>query len=240
MWTMIIVILILILIFAIFGWALKYKEAYWLISGFSNRPEEEQKELIKNGYPQKIGTLFFIVAAGMLILLPLAFTSFAFSFEIIFAFMFIGLTGGMIYLTKFDVPHKRKKSALIGIITSIAVIAIVAGVFTAGYQDFEIQFKQDSFEITGYYGDEWAYENIQEIALLEEMPKVTIRTNGFGLPTLSKGHFKVKEYGSSLLFIHHNSPPYLYIKAGEDNVFINSKNPEETEKWHKQLIERSM
>ncbi|MGG3681757.1 DUF3784 domain-containing protein, partial [Aeribacillus composti] len=33
------------------------KQDYSLISGFYNRPEEEQQRLIENGYPQAIGRL---------------------------------------------------------------------------------------------------------------------------------------------------------------------------------------
>jgi hypothetical protein len=41
------------------------------------------------------------------------------------------------------------------------------------------------------YGNEWKYEDIISFELMEKLPEVTVRTNGVGLPTLSKGHFKV-------------------------------------------------
>jgi hypothetical protein len=33
------------------------------------------------------------------------------------------------------------------------------------------------------YSDEWRYGEIASIELMEEMPEVTARTNGVGLPT---------------------------------------------------------
>jgi hypothetical protein len=48
------------------------------------------------------------------------------------------------------------------------------------------------FEVTGVYGDEWRYEDVQRVELLQVMPKVEVRKNGFGMPTMSKGHFIVR------------------------------------------------
>ncbi|MEL3971922.1 PH domain-containing protein [Rossellomorea oryzaecorticis] len=93
---------------------------------------------------------------------------------------------------------------------------------------------KDSFEITGMYGDKWKIEDIEEVTLLDEMPEVTWKINGYGLSTTAKGVFKVKEYGRSLLFIKKESP-YIYIKVGDQHVFINGGSPEETKEWYEEL-----
>jgi hypothetical protein len=108
-----------------------------------------------------------------------------------------------------------------------------------GYQDFEVKAGQTSFEITGMYGDEWTYSEIESVELLDEMPELTWKQNGFGLSTMAKGQFKVKDYGSSLLFIHKGSAPYLYIETESEKIFINSKNPEHTKRWYQLLAEKA-
>ena len=40
--------------------------------------------------------------------------------------------------------------------------------------------KEDNVEITGMYGDIWKKEDFQKITLLEEMPKIISKENGFG------------------------------------------------------------
>ena len=72
---------------------------------------------------------------------------------------------------------------------------------------------------------------------MEKLPEITVRTNGVGLPTLSKGHFIVKGYGSSLLFIQNGSSPYLYIELKNRKIFINDKDPKQTRAWYQQLNE---
>jgi hypothetical protein len=94
--------------------------------------------------------------------------------------------------------------------------------------------SDDSFEITGMYGDEWRKEDIKSVKLLDEMPEVTWKINGFGLSTMAKGVFKVKDYGKSLLFIE-KEPPYIYVNVGEEHIFINGSSPEETRSWYWEL-----
>ncbi|MEH7441182.1 DUF3784 domain-containing protein [Bacillus sp. JJ1122] len=229
--------LFLIVMFLLLGWAIVKKDAYWLISNFNGRTEDEQKQLIENGFPQRVGKLMLATAAGMAILLPLSFTSFTYSMEIQFGFMLVFLLGGLIYLSKYEVKSKRKRSYIISSVLAIVTIGFLIVISFLGYQNFEIKTNQDSFEITGMYGDVWKYDEIQSVELLDEMPEVTWKQNGFGLATMSKGQFRVKNFGSSLLFIHKGSSPYLYIELEGKKVFINSKNPEQTKKWYILLSE---
>ncbi|MEH7884187.1 DUF3784 domain-containing protein [Bacillus sp. JJ1609] len=229
--------LFLIFMFLFFGWVIGKMEAYWLISNFNGRSEDDQKQLIENGFPQRVGKLMLAIAGGMAILLPLSFTSFKYSAEIQFGFMIIFLLGGLIYLSKYEVKSKRKRSYIISSVLAIVTIGFLSVISYFGYQDFDIKTNQDSFEITGMYGDVWKYDEIQSVELLDEMPEVIYKQDGFGLATMAKGQFKVKGYGSSLLFIHKGSSPYLYIELEEKKVFINSNNPEQTKKWYALLEE---
>ena len=238
MWGLLIVQVIVILLFLLLGWVIRKKKGYGLISGFATRPKEEQEQLISNGYPQKMGMLLIITALGMLILLPLMFTSFKYAMEIQFGFMIVFLLGGIIYLSKYEVPKKRNRSYIISVSLFILVIGGIGVLSYFSYQGYELVTKKDSFEITGMYGDEWTYEDITSIELMDDLPEVTVRTNGVGLPTLSKGHFKVTGYGSSLLFIQKGSSPYIYIELKDKKIFINDKDPEQTRLWYQQLNEK--
>jgi hypothetical protein len=229
----------LIFMFLFFGWAIVKKQWYWLISNFNGRSKEVQERLIENGYPQRVGKLMYATALGMAILLPLSFTAFEYSIDVQFGFMIVFLLGGLIYLSKYELKEKRNRSYIISSIIAIGTVGFSGVLFYLGYQDFELKEHQDSFEITGMYGDEWNYSEIQTVELLEEMPEVVLKQNGFGLATMSKGQFKVQSYGSSLLFIHKGSSPYLYIEADGKKIFINSKNPEQTKEWYEILVEKT-
>ncbi|MCP1156744.1 DUF3784 domain-containing protein [Bacillus infantis] len=234
MWFLAGIQVFVIVLFSILGWAIRYKKNYWLISGFAGRPAAEQEELIQNKMPQKTGGLLLATAIGMLILLPLAFTGFTYAMEVQIGFMLLFLLGGSIYLSKFEIPRKRKRMYWFTSILSFAVIGFIIGLTYLGYQKPDLSITEETFEITGMYGDEWPLESITKIELLEEMPEVTWKENGFGLSTLAKGRFTVEGYGSSLLFIHKKAP-YIYIEMGKKHIFINGENEEQTLNWHEQL-----
>ncbi|WRP04599.1 DUF3784 domain-containing protein [Rossellomorea aquimaris] len=226
--------LIVIVLFSILGWAIRVKKNYWLISGYVTRSMTEQEELIKNGYPQKTGSLMIYTAVGMLILLPLAFTSFPFLIEIQFGFMLVFLMGGFVYLSKFEVSEKRKRSFWISSTLFVVVLGFVSVLTYLGYEKYDLIVKDEEFEVTGLYGDVWQLEEVEKVELMEDMPEVTWKINGFGLSTMSKGQFKVKGYGKSLLFIHKEAP-YIYIRVNDQHIFLNGENPRETKKWYDEL-----
>jgi len=233
--ALIIVQLIIILLFLFLGWLVLSRNAYYLISGFSTRPKEEQEELIQNGSVQNTGKLLIATGVGMLVLLPLHLTSFAYTMEVQFGFMLVFLLGGTVYLSKYEVARKRKRSYLISSSLFVIVMGFVVGLYTLGTQDYEIKFTDETFEITGMYGDKWDRSTIQTVKLLDEMPPVTRKNNGFGLSTLSKGEFTVEGYGKSLLFVRKQSSPYVYIELADETIFINGETPEETKEWYEQL-----
>ncbi|WP_318505586.1 DUF3784 domain-containing protein [Bacillus sp. T3] len=140
-------VLIIILFFTL-GWAIRSKKAYFLISGFAFRPKEEQQRLIENGYPQKTGALLQLVAIGMVLILPLLFTDFKFAIECQFGFMLVSLLGGFIYLSKFEIPRKRKRSYIISTSLFVVTCSLVVGLYIVGYQDYELVSNDNSFEIT--------------------------------------------------------------------------------------------
>lgn len=235
MWVLIGVQLFTIGLFFLLGWAIRSKKAYSLISGFATRSPEEQQQLIENGFPQKTGALLQITAVGMLLLLPLVFTGFKFAMEFEFGFMLLFLLGGFVYLSKFEIQKKRKRSYILSTSIFVVITGFVVGLYILGYQEYELITKDRSFKITGMYGNEWEIKDIKRIELLEEMPKVTSKQNGFGLATLAKGYFTVTGYGRSLLFIKKDYPPYLYIELSDKKIFINNDNPDITKQWYDEL-----
>ncbi|MHC0037036.1 DUF3784 domain-containing protein [Pseudoneobacillus sp. C159] len=226
---------IISLLFLILGWAILKKEAYGIISGFATRPTEEQNQLIANGFPQKVGKLFLFTGIGMIILFPLTFTTIAYAIEVQFGFMLLSLLGGLVYLSKYEIPHKRKSTFTMNITIFIVVITGISILYSFGYRDNELIVKEDRFEITGMYGDEWKIADIKKLELLEEMPAIKNKQNGFGTGTIAKGVFSVEDYGSSLLFIKKGISPILYIQVGDKDIFINGKNGGFSEEWYVQL-----
>jgi hypothetical protein len=238
MWVLFFIQLSVVLIFLVIGWAILKKEAYGLISSFRSRPKSEQEELIKKGYPQKTGKMLLVTGIVLLALLPLLLTSFPYALEMHIGVMVIMLLGGFIYVSKYDLPSKRKRSYIISILIAVITVGTLAVVFFLGIQEPKMTFNEDTFVISGVYGGEWKYSELTHIEIVDEMPEVTLRTNGYGTPTISKGHFRVKDVGKSLLFIYKGNSPYIFIETERDKIFINSKSAGQTKDWYDLLKEQ--
>lgn len=230
--------LLLIILFALFAYLILKRRSYMFISGFATRPEEEQKQLIDNGYPQGVGRLFLIISAGLLLLMPLGLTGFRYTFELQMAFMMLVLFGGLIILSRREVPYKRKRAFLTSVIMTVVVIGGTTVLLFIGAKQPDVTLGGSAVEISGMYGEEIPYSDIRSAKLLETMPKIHYKENGFGFADYAKGHFSVEGHGSSLLFVDRKQSPILLIETTNRPVFITGVNPEETESWHTELDQR--
>lgn len=213
------------------------KKDYMLLSGFHKRPEEEQEYLKESGYLDAIGKLFTITfwifaATFILGLLPIPF-----GFEIGISIFTILLFGGLVWIQRYEVPHKRRKMTWIMGSISGGTLLFIGIIIAVGYIENDINVDEETFEITGMYGVEWDIDAIQHVELLEEMPEVIARTNGISSSNLQKGRFKLEEpYGTGVLFVQRNEDAdVLYIATEEEYVMI-SRDAEETRDIYEKLM----
>lgn len=230
--------LFLIGLFAFFAYLILNRRAYLFISGFATRPEKEQEQLIENGYPQGVGRLFLIIAAGLLLLMPLGMTGFRYTFELQLAYMLLMLFGGLILLSRREVPHKRKRALRTSVIMAAVVIGGISALLFTGARQPDVTFGDSAMEISGMYGETIPYSDIRSMKLLDDLPEVRYKENGFGFADYAKGRFSVEGHGSSLLFVDTKQSPVLLIETAGRPVFITGDRPGETKSWHRKLEQK--
>ena len=73
-------------------------------------------------------------------------------------------------------------------------------------------------------------DSIKSIKLVYTMPKVTMRSNGYGGAFMWKGFFRIKDYRKrAVLYLeNHYKGPFIEIQTTQDLYFINSKQPDLT------------
>ena len=234
-WTQV----VLIALFALFAYIILKKKAYFLISGFATRPDEEQEALIENGYPQGVGKLFLLLAAGMAALQLTVFFGFSYTFEIQIAFLFIVLFGGSILLSGKEIPKKRKRAFITSSVVAVLVIGGVGILLAVGSSQPELTFTGKAVEISGMYGETIGYKDIRSAELLDELPDIAYKENGFAFSSFARGWFKTRDYGSALLFVDDRQKPVLFLDTTDGPVFITGDTPSETKEWKKQIDEKT-
>lgn len=73
-------------------------------------------------------------------------------------------------------------------------------------------------------------DSIRSIKLVHSMPKVTMRSNGYGGAFMWKGFFRIKDYRKrAVLYLeNHYKAPFIEIQTTQDLYFINCKSPKQT------------
>ncbi|WP_078427733.1 DUF3784 domain-containing protein [Alkalihalobacterium alkalinitrilicum] len=228
---LIIVQLLMVGMFFLFAYLIIKKKVYGLISGFNSKSEEEQQELIHNGYP--VASAKGLLHSGVILLIGLLLHFLQFSNAILWSWivMTIYLFAYLLYISKLEVKRTRKRNNVFLVGTMVFTFGIIGVAFYVGYSENELTVSDKTVQISGVYGVEWSLEELTNIEMVEQLPKVQVRTNGFSLGERLKGRFRLEGMGNGRLFLYRNHPPYLFIEKGEDYLFINSKDNAVTVQW---------
>lgn len=212
------------------------KQDFSLLSGYANRPEEEKAFLMKSGYLRAIAKLFALTFWLFLLTFIIGLFSMSHAFGIGLGVFIITLFVGLIWIQRYEVPHKRKKMTWIMSIISAASIIIVVAVAGTAFIENDVSIEDHTFKITGPYGVEWPVSEIESVEKLDELPKILFRSNGISAANRKTGHFKLEEpYGKGLLFIDSDTDAYLYIKTNEEFLILNRKDPNDVNAIYNEL-----
>jgi hypothetical protein len=86
------------------------------------------------------------------------------------------------------------------------------------------------------YGKTINFSDVESIELKDSMPATGAKTNGAGLGQVKKGYFDVGGIGNSLLFVHSDNGPFIFIDTKERMVIINYSDAEKTKTVYQDLM----
>ena len=136
-------------------------------------------------------------------------------------------------LKNFDGNNKLKKFKIIFII--VVIIGVVVALFW-GTRESNVTLTDNTIKISGMYGISINAEEIKEISLRDEIPKITRRINGFSLLNIKKGIFKADQMEKVRLYLHSDNGPYIQITTNEDIIIINYGDPEKTQSVYSEIM----
>jgi hypothetical protein len=58
--------------------------------------------------------------------------------------------------------------------------------------------------------------------IINEIPAVKWKSNGFGFANVRKGKFHLQDWGEQIV-IHSNTPPFIYLKTTDSYMLITIK-----------------
>jgi len=120
---------------------------------------------------------------------------------------------------------KQKRKTIAAMIFMFAVFVAIAAMFFYSLQDNQIEINHNVVRIKGNYGMEIKTNEIKSIDLVNELPEISVKTNGFALQTIKKGYFKTKNGEKVKLLVNTNKQPMIFITTNDnEKIYYSSKN----------------
>jgi len=226
------------------GYLIKYKKAYWLISGYNTMPAERKKNVDVEALAAFAAKTCFLIAAIIFVAAIFALLGKMAISGIVFALILPVVIYTLIKAQKFDKGAydsdgnmKTGAKAMIGVvIVIIAASAIGVGLLlSSSSKPAEYAFENGVLNISGLYGQKIAVSEITALEIKDTIPEVLLRTNGSALGTMLKGNFKLQDIGQAKLFIDTSKPPFIFIKTNSATIILNCQDSDKTKALYNEL-----
>lgn len=153
--------------------------------------------------------------------------------------LFVGILILTMLVQKYDQNKQSKFKRLLPTIIVGTIVLLVSISLFYSSRPTKVIVSDNDIRFTGLYGMTIQIKQIENAELLNNIPRIKIRTNGLGFGYIQKGHFTLDKFGKCRLFLKLPNPPYLYIqlKNGEKIVF-NSPDSLYTKDIYSMIKER--
>ncbi|MEI6060985.1 MAG: DUF3784 domain-containing protein [Bacteroidota bacterium] len=224
---MIIVLIALSCLFVAIGYMVTENNAKYLLSGYNTMTEEERKTFDLESYIPAFRK--FHLFLGVSLLLPgvglefLAGEKVAGIFLVVYplAAYIVFFWMGKKYYTRQSLKRNR-----IGIAILIATLVFVVALLFVGFKENKITITPGKISIEGMYGENLLASEIESVSIVDSLPEITLRTNGFALGNIRKGYFRTDKGERIKLLLNANHKPFLLIlkKTGEKVYYSAAGN----------------
>jgi hypothetical protein len=111
----------------------------------------------------------------------------------------------------------------------IPVLLVSGLVFIPNYTETKVNFEPNDFRIKGVFGLTIPYAEIEHVDTISNMPKISLRTNGYAFGKTLIGNFKLADDSRVKLFVKRGYAPYIMISSkGRVTIYINFKDKQRT------------
>ncbi|MBX2801100.1 MAG: hypothetical protein KTR31_25695 [Myxococcales bacterium] len=133
--------------------------------------------------------------------------------------------------------ERGARAALLAVGGSMVVVLGVVGVlFALNLQPLEVSVGASELTVDGgIYTARVHADQITEVTLLEQLPPIRRRTNGFALGGTLRGHFQLDGLGAGRLFLQRDKPPFVLVRTSLGYVIFNAEEPARTRELYEAL-----
>ncbi|PWJ43092.1 DUF3784 domain-containing protein [Sediminitomix flava] len=222
---MIYLIVFISLLFLGIGSLINESNAKYLLSGYNTMSEEERKNFdlkaflpFFKGFHHFLGISFLALSIGLYFISEEALGLFLAVYPILCYIYFI-LKSHQKFSNSLKTPWYQ-----ISIVVLVITLATVTTLFAFGLKEDHIVIKPNQIIVEGFYGEELQNDEIASISLIDDLPNITLRANGFSIGEIDKGYYKTEDGEKVKLVINKVRKPILLItKTNGEKIYFSAK-----------------
>lgn len=226
---MMLVITILSVLFIGIGFVITESNAKYLLSGYNTMSEAERSNVdIKTYLPFFrnfhifLGLSLFIIGTIIYYFVDADWSGIFMVFYPIVAYIYL-IWKSSAFLKQNNKKQRRKN--ILGTSVLVVVLIGVSIMFLYSYQNNTITIKRDVIEISGDYGMNLKIDDIKSIELVDSLPELSMKLNGFAMQNIKKGFFKTKSGEKVKLLMNSMDAPIIYIQKKDGfKIYYTSKD----------------
>ena len=219
---MIYIIILLSLLFLSMGIFINKKNANDWVNIYNNNPEKKQQYIYLTlpffkKFHRFLGTSLFVLFFTL---------RYAFGEEVAgLIFVAYILLSYLYFAYKINNLVKETKTVeakIVIIITTIA-LAFLSVTLVNVFKENQITITSNKVVISGMYGEEFSVSEIDTVMIVDSIPKIKLRSDGFSIGSINKGYYLTQNEETVKLILNSNNKPYmLIIKNNGNKIYLST------------------
>jgi len=226
------------LIFVAIGFMVTEKNAKYILAGYNTMSAEERSKFDIKSYIPKFRKFHILLGLSFLVL-GLIFNSL--NEDVGRIFMLVYPMVAYIYFIATSSKYSTgfsSKSYRTTIFILFGTLVFVVALLLWGSKENKLLIDSDTIKIEGTYGETLQPSEISSIELINELPEITLRTNGFSHGDVNKGFFKTASGEVVKLMLNSDKKPIiLFTKTDGKKIYYSAKE-EPNEKLFNEMKSR--
>lgn len=225
------------------GIGVRFFKWHFLIAGYNTMSRERKEQVDAQGLGKLMGN--FLIGTGVLV--TAAYAAGMAGWKGIESGLMMAIFPATLVVValaqRYD--HSRKtgnnSKSRVAIIAGISIIlgitVLISGFLIFGILDPDVEIGEEMILISGMYKRNIRLQDITEVSLKENMPRVISKVNGFNMGYTMRGSFRLEDEGVSSIFVHENKEPFVFIRTTDRLSIVNFRDREDTEALYLEILE---
>ena len=224
-------------LFILIGILINVNNAKYLLSGYNTMSEPEREKVDSVSYLSTFRKFHIFLGISLLLITSVLY----FFISQIAAGIFMTVYPLLAYLyfiwsskRLIPVSGKGNKAA---IATVIATLLLTAVLLTMGITEDELTYDSEKVQIQGWYGETIKYSEIATVALVDKLPEIVLKSNGFALGKIRKGYFKTAQDEKIKLIVNADNKPIVRITKNDSTEIYYISGAQSNQKLFKGIAQ---